>query len=136
VVIRNVAGHHAPEMALAEHDHVVQALAPEGSDQSLRVRILPRAGRTRDDLSDTHAGDATPERIAIDGVAIPQQPSRRRVVRKGFNHLLGCPRCRGMFRDVDVHNSPALMREQDQYEYTRPVRVGTVKKSIDTSVAT
>jgi hypothetical protein len=29
-------------MPLAEDDHVVQTLAPKGSEQSLRVRILPR----------------------------------------------------------------------------------------------
>ena len=122
-------------MALAQDDHVVQTLAPDGSDQSLRIRILPRAGRTGDNLADPHAGDSAPEHVAVDGVAIAQQPPRRRVLWKGFNHLLRRPHSRGMFRDVDMDDSPALMGEQDQYEQ-RPVRVGTVKKSIDTTVAT
>ena len=91
MIISKVAGQHAPQMALAEHDHVVQTLAPEGTDQPLRVRILPRAGRTLDHLLATHPGDAALEGIAIDGVTIAQQPSRRRVVRKGLNHLLRRP---------------------------------------------
>jgi len=77
---------------------------------------LPWAERTRDDLADTHADDATLERVAINGVAIPQQPARRRVVRKGLNHLLRCPRGGGMFRDVETNNSSALVREQDKHE--------------------
>ena len=103
-------------MALAENDDVVETFAAEGSDQSLRVRILPGAGRARDHFSDTHAGDAAPEHVAIDGVAIPQEPSRRGVVRKGFNDLLRRPRGRGMFRDREMDDSSAVVREQDEDE--------------------
>jgi hypothetical protein len=42
-------------MPLAQDDHVVQTLVPNGSDQSLCIRILPEAGRTTDDLADAHA---------------------------------------------------------------------------------
>jgi hypothetical protein len=41
-------------VALAAHDHVVQTLATDGSDQALGIRILPWAGWTRDNFSDTH----------------------------------------------------------------------------------
>ena len=44
-------GQHAPQMALAEHDHVVETFAPEGSDQPLRERILPRAASANGRLS-------------------------------------------------------------------------------------
>ena len=123
-------------MTLAHDDHVVQTLAPDGSDPSLCIRILPRAGRTGDNLAYAHAGDAAPEHVATDGVAIPQQPSRCRAVRERFNHLLRRPRSRGMFRDVDIDDSAALLGEQDHTNSTWPVRVGTVKKSIDASVGT
>ncbi len=71
-------------MPLAQDDHVVQTLAPNGSDQSLCIRILPGAGRTTDDLADAHAGDPAPEHVAVNGVTIPQQPSRCRVVGERF----------------------------------------------------
>ena len=32
-----------------------------------------------------------------------------------FNHLLGRPHGRGMFRDVEMDDSAALMGEQDQH---------------------
>ena len=149
MIVGQIRGQQMAEMPVAEDDHVVETLAPEGPDQPLRIRILPRAGRTGDHLADPHAGDAAPEHIAVDGVAISEQPSRRRVLRKRFNHLLRRPRRCGVFRDVEMNDSPTLMAEQDQDEqhaagegghgeevHTRPVRVGTVKKSIDTSVAT
>ena len=69
-------------MLLAEYNHVVQAVAPDGSNQPLRIRVLPWAGRTRHDLSDIHAGDTAPEHVPVDDIAIPQQPPRRGVVRK------------------------------------------------------
>jgi hypothetical protein len=103
-------------MSLSEDDHVVQTLAPDGSDQSLHIRILPRAGRTGDHLTDAHAGDSAPECVAVNGVAIAEHPSRCPILRKGVNYLLPRPHRRGMFRDVEVNDSPALVAEQDQYE--------------------
>jgi hypothetical protein len=43
MVIGEVAGQDAAEVALAENKHVIQALAPDRSDESLRERVLPRA---------------------------------------------------------------------------------------------
>ena len=103
-------------MCLVENDDMIETLAAHRSNQSLRIGILPRAQRTRDDLADAHAGDPAPEHIAIDGVAIPQEPAWRCVVRKGFNDLLRCPCGRRMFRDRDVNDSSALVREQHQHE--------------------
>ena len=70
MIINEIAGQETSEMPLTEDDHVVETLAPQGSDQSLRIWILPRAGRTGDDLPDAHAGDPAPEHVAVDRVAI------------------------------------------------------------------
>ena len=43
VIVGDVRGQEASQMSLAEDDHVVQTLAPNGSDQSLRIWVLPRA---------------------------------------------------------------------------------------------
>jgi hypothetical protein len=42
VIVEDISGERAPQMRLVEDDHVVEALAANGSDQSLRIRILPR----------------------------------------------------------------------------------------------
>ena len=42
VVILLVRAQHMPQMPLAEHDHMVEALASDGADQSFSVTVLPR----------------------------------------------------------------------------------------------
>ena len=56
VIIGDIARKQAAQMSLAQNDDVIQTLAAEGSDQSLRVRILPGAGRGGHNFGDTHAG--------------------------------------------------------------------------------
>jgi len=41
MVVGQIRGQQMAEMPLAEDDDVVQTLAPDGSDQSFRKRILP-----------------------------------------------------------------------------------------------
>jgi len=49
------------------------------------------------------------EGLAVDRVAIAQQPAWCGVIRRRFNHLLRCPdRCR-MLRDVEVHDPPTVV---------------------------
>jgi hypothetical protein len=45
LIIGEIHGQQPSQMMLAEDDDVVQALAPDGSDQSLRIRILPGLDR-------------------------------------------------------------------------------------------
>ena len=42
MIVGEIRGQETSQMPLTEDDHVVQTLAPNGSDQSLRIRILPR----------------------------------------------------------------------------------------------
>jgi hypothetical protein len=42
VIVENISGERAPQMRLIEDDHVIEALAAHGTDQALRIRILPR----------------------------------------------------------------------------------------------
>src|SRR2546428_7486740 len=84
MIIGDIRDQETSQMPLAHDDHVVQTLAPDGSDQSLCIRILPGAGRTRDHLADAHAGDPAPEQLAVDGrrdpataIAAPCRPGMR-----------------------------------------------------------
>ena len=99
-----------------EHDEVIETLASQRTDQALRIGILPGTGWTRGHLRNAHADDAALKRLAVDRVAVSQQPSRRAAVRKGFHHLLRGPVGRGMGRDGQAHDSAPCMREQHQNE--------------------
>ena len=56
-------------MSLVQHDHVIQALAPDRTDQAFDVWILPGRSRCRDDFFEAHALDATLEAVAVDSIA-------------------------------------------------------------------
>jgi hypothetical protein len=43
MVVSEIAGQEAVEVSLAENEHMIQALAPDGPDETLREGILPRA---------------------------------------------------------------------------------------------
>ena len=76
MIIGQVPRKRAPEMRFIQDDHVIETLAPKGSDQAFDIGILPRTRGARNDLADAHAGDPTPELVSIDGIAIPQEPAR------------------------------------------------------------
>ena len=132
VIVGSVPGERAPEMRLIEDDHVFETLSTNGSDQALDKWILPRAQGARDDLADAHPDHTTSEEVAVDRVAIPQEPARSRVVRKGLDDLVGRPRGCGMLRDPKMDNASTVMGQQHEHEQHPPVRVGTVKKSSET----
>jgi hypothetical protein len=44
MIVGDELGKHSPHVRWAEDDHVIQTLAAQGSNESLRMRILPRAG--------------------------------------------------------------------------------------------
>ena len=42
IVIRRITGKNLPQVRLAKDQHLIQALATYGADQTLHIRILPR----------------------------------------------------------------------------------------------
>src|SRR5207249_762144 len=85
MIVEDVSSKQVAQILLAQDDDMIQTLAAEGSDQSLRVRTPTGTGRRRHDFRDTHAGDAAPEHLAVDRITISHEPWRRGIVRKGFN---------------------------------------------------
>src|SRR5207245_11468883 len=55
VIVGEVAGKEAAQVAFAENQDVIQTLASERADESLGERILPGAKRRRQDFTDAHA---------------------------------------------------------------------------------
>jgi hypothetical protein len=70
-----------------------------------------------------------PERVAVDRVAIAEEVRRRGVVREGVHDLLGRPGGGGMFRHVEVEDTPAMVGEDEKDEEDWCLTVGTMKKS-------
>ena len=74
-----------------EHDHMVQALAPKGTNDSLYIRPLPRRSRCGQNFLDAHVCDLPLEFLPEDGVAIAQQVARDLLKRKRLPQLLPGP---------------------------------------------
>ena len=54
VIVRKVLLEVAAQRPLVRHDDVIEALAPQGADQALHGRILPRRTRRRQDFVEVH----------------------------------------------------------------------------------
>src|SRR5205823_11846384 len=66
VIIGEVAGQNAAQVAFAENQNVIQTLALDRADEPLGERILPGAKRRRQDFTDAHALHALAEGVAVD----------------------------------------------------------------------
>src|SRR5260370_29582349 len=63
VIVREVRGQDASQVPLAENDDMIQALAPQRTDEALRKGILPRAARGREEFLDPHTLYALTKRV-------------------------------------------------------------------------
>jgi hypothetical protein len=82
---------------------------------AFRERVLPRRTGCRQEF--VHAHRRRRLRPPIERViAIPEEVSRCLVPGERFAQLLGGPRRGGMVGDGDVHDAPALVRDEHQDE--------------------
>src|SRR2546422_7579331 len=104
VVVAEVFAEDLSEMILAEDDQVVQAFAPDRSDDSFSVGVLPGGLRSGDDLLDAQSRHPVTEPIAVDGVTISEQIS-------GFGSS-----CRERFDDLLEIVTPSTRSEEHTSE--------------------
>src|SRR5215510_5106258 len=116
VVIGDIGREHSLEMPLVEHDDMIEHIAPNAADDPLAVGILPGTSRGNLDMFDAHILDALRESHTVNRVPIPQQVTRHGVPRKSLDNLLGGPLRRWMFGDVEMHDAPTLMSQQDEHK--------------------
>ena len=77
---------------LIPHGDVIETLPPQGSNQALDERILPRSAGRDHDLLDANTLQQATEVGSVAAVSIPDQIPRGGLVRKGFADLLPRPR--------------------------------------------
>src|SRR6266705_6659377 len=116
VIIRKIAFQDPSQMPFSQHDHVIQAVTSNRSDQPLHVGPLPWAGRSREDFLYAHALDSLVKLTPIDLVPISQQVTWCGIFGKGLDHLLSGPPSRGMLRHIKVNHTPTVMSQHHQDE--------------------
>src|SRR5439155_17869945 len=87
MIVGEVAGQDAAQVAFAENQNVIQTLAADRADEPLREGILPRAVRSREDFLDPHAVHSVAKLLAVDLVPVAQEIGGRGVVREGVHDL-------------------------------------------------
>src|SRR5215831_14587764 len=95
---------------------MVETFKANRADDAFDISALPRRPRSAENFFDIHYGDLVAELLAIDSISISQQISRCRIKRKGFEHLLRRPFSRWMSCDVEVHDTSAIVCEDNKNE--------------------
>src|SRR3954447_16281822 len=111
VVILLVGAQHMPQMSLAEHDHMIEALASDGADKSFSVTVLPRRSRRCRSVANAHRANASGECLSVDAVAITNEVIRHRFPPAGLADLSGDPFAGWRCCDANPKNSSAVMSE-------------------------
>lgn len=88
VVVRKIGSKRCPKRFCVDHDDVVEALSPDGSNQALDIGRLPGGSRCGKHLLDPHVLQLPSNILAIDSISIPEHILRYSVIRKGLKKLL------------------------------------------------
>src|SRR5664279_5741334 len=117
MVVLEVTAQHATQVPLIQHDHMVQAFSPYGTDQPFDVWILPRGSRRSENFLYPQVLDSTTEILPIDAVAIPQQIVWGAITGKRLHDLLRRPLRARITGDIEMQNVPPVMGEDEQDEH-------------------
>src|SRR6266700_5377620 len=88
MIIDKIAFYDLSQMPFSQHDDMIQAIAPDRSDQPLHVGPLPWTGGRGEDFLNPQALDTLAIVKPIDLIPVPQQVAWRRLLRKPLYHLL------------------------------------------------
>ena len=108
------------EVTLIEDDDMVEALATDGTDETLHIGRLP--GRTWGDayLLDAEAAHPAPEAFAVDGISVAQQVPGGCVKRESLYYLLGAPLGARVGGHIEVDDLAPLVPEHEEHvEYAK-----------------
>src|ERR1700738_5191322 len=95
-------------MRLAKDNDVVQALAPDRSDQPLGKAILPGRGWCNWLISDAHGAKSAVDNGAVDPIAVPDHITRSPIPKKCLGDLACNPLRRRVGCDVDPDEISAM----------------------------
>ncbi len=116
MIVIHVGLKHAAQVPCVEDDDIVETLASNAANDSLRVGILPWTLGSNFDVFDAHILDALLKLLTVDRDAIPKEIPWRLIPWEGLDDLLCRPLRRWVFGDVEVDDAPALMSQQDEHE--------------------
>ena len=93
---------------------MIDALAPDRSDQSFGKAILPRRGWRGRPVPDAHSAQSASNDAAIDPIPIADEVARRLIPGKRLRYLTRNPFGRRIYCDVDPDKVPAVEPDDDE----------------------
>jgi hypothetical protein len=114
VVITDELRQHRVQVPLAHHDHVVEALGPEGSDNPLGDRVRARRSDRGSDARDTDLGQTSIDVVSVDGIAIVEEVTGLPTPGRRLHQLPPNPRRRRARCDVEVDQLPASVPDEEE----------------------
>src|SRR5712675_3332747 len=101
-------------MRLAQDNHMIDALAPDRSDQPFGKAILPRRGWRGRPVPDAHSAQSASNDAAIDPIPIADEVARHLIPRKSLGDLTRNPLGRRICCDVDPDKVSAVEPDDDE----------------------
>ena len=129
VVVGDVLEQDPAEVALAQWDDVVGAVAAQRPDQALCDPVRLRRPNRRQHGLDADRARLRDEVTAVGAVAVSNEEARAAAPRCCFNHLAPHTRRVGVRRHVDVLDAATVVRDEEQHIEGLEQHGPTVKKS-------
>ena len=123
-VVARIGAQDGSQRGLVEHDHVVQAFPSDRANQPLHQSVLPGRMRRRRNLLNVHAANCQPECISVTTISISNQKSWSAIPGERLQHLLRRPFRIGMSRNVEMHDSSAMMFQHNKHEQKPETQCG------------
>src|SRR5713226_5021994 len=98
-----------------EHDHMIEALAPNATNHPLHIGSLPRGSRRGQHLVDTHVSHLSSELITEDRLAVAEQVARELVKGKCLPQLLSRPLAGRVGGYIEVKNATPVMGQHQKH---------------------
>ena len=89
MVVLEVAAQDATQVLLVEHDHVVQAVSPNGTNQPFDVCILPGRPRGGQHFFDAKVAYTLLKVLAIDSIPVSEKVAWRSLFRESVGATTG-----------------------------------------------
>ena len=115
VIVVEIRIEDSTERGFVEHDHMIEALAPNGTNHPLHVGSLPRGSRRGQHFLDAHVSDLSSELIAENSIAVAEQVAWELVEGKCLPQLLSRPLCGRVGGHIEVKNATTVMSQYQKH---------------------
>ena len=129
VVVIRVGAKQATQMRFAHHDHMIQQVPPDRTDDTFDITILPGRPRGNRSIPDAHCRYPFTEDLPVCAVTVPQQIMRGAVPWESLNDLTRDLVSRRMVCGGDMNKPPAIMIQNNKTK-KKPEADGRYDKQI------